>query len=151
VHDGAAAPDVRADREAPSPAPAGTEGESAMPKPAVDGVVAALVAKVKESGEGAFNAVSEQLLENPMFLDAMRRTLEAREQMNRTVSGALDLVNVVSKNDVERIVAVIEDLGTKVARQQRTLASLEQNMVVVKALVEKIAGDLAREAPESDE
>lgn len=121
-----------------------------MPKPAEDGVVAALVAKVKESGEGAFNAVSEQLLENPVFLDTMRRALEARAQVNRTVSGALDLVNVVSKNDIERIVAAIEDLGTKVARQQRILASLEQNMVVVKALVEKIAGDLAREMPESD-
>lgn len=121
-----------------------------MPKPTEDGVVGALLSKVKESGEGAFNAVSEQLLESPVFLDAMRRTLEAREQVNRTVAGALDLVNVVSKNDVERIVSALEDLGTKVARQQRTLASLEQNMVVVKALVEKIAGDLARESPEDE-
>jgi hypothetical protein len=122
-----------------------------MPKPPEDGVVGALLARLKESGEGAFNAVSEQLLDNPVFLDAVRRTLEAREQVNRTVAGALDMVNVVSKNDVERIVAALEDLGTKVARQQRTLASLEQNMVVVMALVEKVAGDLARESPETDE
>ena len=110
-----------------------------------ESLIGGFLSRLKESGEGAFNALSEQLLDNPLFVDAMRRTLEAKGQVDRTISGTMDLVNLPSKNDVQRIVAEVEALASRVAKQQRTLATLDHNLAVVKALVEKIAADLARE------
>jgi hypothetical protein len=110
-----------------------------------DSLIGGFLARLRESGEGAFAALSEQLLETPLFVDALRRTLAAKGQVDRTISGTLDLVNLPSKNDMQRIVSDVETLAARVAKQQRTLATLDHNLAVVKALVEKIAADLARE------
>ena len=70
--------------------------------------ITTLMNHLKESGESAFNRLSEQLLDNPVFMNAMQRTLQAKTQVDKTVSGTLDFVNVVSKNDVQRILEEIE-------------------------------------------
>jgi hypothetical protein len=95
-------------------------------EPQDDRTISALLGRLKESGESAFNSLSAQLLENPTFLAALRRALEAKGQVDRTVSGTLDLVNLPSKNDVTRILEALESLGAQLARQQRSLAALEQ-------------------------
>jgi hypothetical protein len=106
--------------------------------------IGSFINRLKESGEGAFNKLSEQLLETPVFLDAMRHTIEAKSQVDRTMSGALDFVNLPSKNDVQRLLESLDGLGATVRKQERTLAALEHQMAVVKALVEKLTADLHR-------
>jgi len=101
-----------------------------------DSLIGSIVARLKDSGEGAFNKLSEQLLENPLFLDAMRRTLAAKGQVDRTISGTMDLVNLPSKNDVARLIDDLEALTGKLAKQERALAKIEQDLVVTKTLVE---------------
>ena len=119
-----------------------------MPDRAMDeSLIGGFLNRLKESGEGAFNKLSEQLLENPLFLDAMRRTLEAKGQMDRTISGTLDFVNLPSKNDMGRILEEIEALSAKVSKQQRSMAQIEQDMAVVKALVERLTATRARKPP----
>jgi len=119
-----------------------------MPDRAMDeSLIGGFLNRLKESGEGAFNRLSEQLLENPLFLDAMRRTLEAKGQMDRTISGTLDFVNLPSKNDMGRILEEIEALSAKVSKQQRSMAQIEQDMAVVKALVERLTATRARKPP----
>jgi hypothetical protein len=121
-----------------------------MPDRATDeSLIGAFLNRLKESGEGAFNRLSEQLLENPLFLDAMRHTLEAKGQMDRTISGTLDFVNLPSKNDIGRIVEELESLSAKIAKQQRSMAQIEQDMAVVKALVERLTVTRARKPPAS--
>lgn len=101
-----------------------------------DSLIGSIVARLKDSGEGAFNKLSEQLLENPLFLDALRRTLVAKGQVDRTISGTMDLVNLPSKNDVARLIDDLEALTGKLAKQERALAKIEQDLVVTKTLVE---------------
>lgn len=95
-------------------------------QPPDDRTISAFLGRLKESGESAFNSLSAQLLEHPAFMAALRRALEAKGEVDRTVSGALDLVNLPSKNDVERILATLESMTAQLARQQRSLAALEQ-------------------------
>ncbi len=110
-----------------------------MPDQTTDeSLIGGFLNRLKESGEGAFNKLSEQLLENPVFLDAMRRTLEAKGQVDRTISGTLDFVNLPSKNDLTRILDELESLSARVAKQQRSIAQIEQDMAVTKALVERL-------------
>jgi hypothetical protein len=101
--------------------------------------ISTLMSQLKESGETAFNRLSEQLLENPLFMKAMQRTLEAKSQVDKTVSGTLDFVNVVSKNDVQRILEEVEALSAKVGRTQRAVASMERLLEEMKATLDKLA------------
>jgi len=101
-----------------------------------DRMIGTLIGRLMESGEGAFNKLSEQLLANPLFLDAMRRTIEAKGQVDKTISGTMDLVNLPSKNDVARLIDDLEALTGKLAKQERALAKIEQDLVVTKTLVE---------------
>ena len=98
-----------------------------------------LMNQLKESDESAFNRLSEQLLENPLFMKALQRTIEAKTQVDKTVSGTLDFVNVVSKNDITRILEEIEGLSAKVGRTQRAVASIERLLEEMKATVDKLA------------
>lgn len=101
--------------------------------------IAAFVNQLKESGETAFNRLSEQLLENPLFMKALQRTVEAKGQVDRTVAGTLDFVNVVSKNDVQRILDELEELSGKVGRTQRAVASMERLLEEMKSALDKMA------------
>jgi hypothetical protein len=104
-------------------------------QPQDDRTISALLGRLKESGESAFNSLSAQLLENPTFMAALRRALEAKGQVDRTVSGTLDLVNLPSKNDVARIVEALDAVSAQLARQQRTLAVLEQAVARIESLL----------------
>lgn len=101
--------------------------------------IATFVNQLKESGESAFNRLSEQLLENPLFMKALQRTAEAKGQVDRTVAGTMDFVNVVSKNDVQRILEEIEELSNRVGRTQRAVASMERLLEEIKSAVDKMA------------
>jgi predicted DNA-binding ArsR family transcriptional regulator len=105
-------------------------------QPTPDKMIGALIGRLMESGEGAFNKLSEQLLANPLFLDAMRRTIEAKGHVDKTISGTMDLVNLPSKNDISKIMEDIETLAGKMAKQERVLAKVEQDLIVTKTLVE---------------
>jgi uncharacterized coiled-coil protein SlyX len=112
-----------------------------------DTLIGGFLSRLRDSGEGAFNRLSEQLLENPVFLDALRRTLEAKGQVDRTISGTLDLMQLPSKNDTQRVTEMLEEISTRVAKQQRMLTQIEQDVAVVKALVERLTATRARRAP----
>jgi hypothetical protein len=101
--------------------------------------ITTLMNHLKESGESAFNRLSEQLLENPLFMTAMQRTLQAKSQVDKTVSGTLDFVNVVSKNDIQRILDEVEALSAKVGRTQRAVASMERLLEEIKAGLDKLS------------
>lgn len=100
--------------------------------------ITVLMNQLKESGESAFNRLSEQLLENPLFMSAMQRTLHAKSQVDKTVAGTMDFVNVVSKNDVQRILDEVEQLSAKVGRAQRAIASMERLLEEMKASLDKL-------------
>lgn len=108
-------------------------------QPTPDKVIGTLIGRLMESGEGAFNKLSEQLLANPLFLDAMRRTLEAKGRVDQTISGTMDLVNLPSKNDIAKIVDDLEAIGGKLAKQERVLTKLEHELAAIRALVEQLA------------
>jgi uncharacterized membrane protein len=103
-----------------------------------------LLNRLKDSGESAFNRLSEQLLETPMFMTAFRRAVEAKAQVDRTVSGTMDFVNLPSKNDVQRVLEELESLGAQVARQQKTLAAVEKGLAQVNAAVTDLAARFDR-------
>lgn len=108
-----------------------------------ESLIGGFLGRLKESGEGAFNKLSEQLLENPVFLDALRRTLVAKGQVGRTISGTLDFVNLPSKNDFGRLLEELEAVSARIARQQKAIAQIEQDVAVVKALVERLTAKRA--------
>jgi hypothetical protein len=113
--------------------------------PSDDSTIGTLLNRLKDSGESAFNRLSEQLLETPMFMAAFRRAVEAKSQVDRTVSGTLDFVNLPSKNDVQRVLEELESLGAQVARQQKTLAALERGLAQVGAAVADLSARVGRE------
>ncbi len=103
-----------------------------------DSVIAALLVRLKESGEHAFNQFSQQLLENPTFLAALRRSLEAKERVDKTISGTMDFVNLPSKNDVTAITASLEQITIRLAGQQRSVAAIEKKIDELKAAIESL-------------
>ncbi len=98
--------------------------------------VTTLLDRLKNSGEQAINDLSQRLLENPTFLAALRRSIEAKDRVGRTISGTMDFVNVPSKNDVTAIMEAIEHLAIRVANQQRTLTAIEQRLAEIKKALE---------------
>lgn len=113
-----------------------------------DTSITGLVSRLKESGETAFNKLSEQLLENPTFMAAFRRALEAKGQVDKTVSGTLDFINLPSKNDFARLLEEIESLSAQVGRQQRVITSLEQGFVQLNAAVAQLLARLGPASPD---
>ncbi len=95
--------------------------------------VRSLLGRLKDSGEQVINELSQQLLENPTFLAALRRSIEAKDRVGRTISGTMDFVNLPSKNDMAAIMEAIEHLGLRVAKQERALAAIEQRLEEIKA------------------
>ncbi len=98
-----------------------------------DNAVFSLLDRLKDSGEQVFNELSQRLLENPTFLAAMRRSIEAKERVGRTISGTMDFVNLPSKNDVAAIKDALDRLELRVSGQQRTLAAIQQRLEEINA------------------
>lgn len=111
-----------------------------------DTSIGALLNRLRESGEGTFNKLSEQLLENPAFLSAFRKAIEAKGQVDRTVSGAMDFINVPSKNDISRILEEVESIGLQLARQQRVLGELQKAIGTLTAGSRRRKGTATRRA-----
>lgn len=101
--------------------------------------VRSLLGRLKDSGEQVFNDFSQQLLENPMFLAAMRRSIEAKDRVGRTISGTMDFVNLPSKNDVTAIMEAVEHLGVRLASQQRALQAIEKRLDEMRAAIAKLS------------
>ena len=98
-------------------------------------VVGSLLERLKNSGEQVFNEFSQRLLENPTFLAALRRSVEAKDRVGRTISGTMDFVNLPSKNDMAAIMTAIEHLGLRIGSQQRAIAAIERRLDELKAAV----------------
>ncbi len=96
-----------------------------------------LLGRLRDSGEQALNELSQKLLENPTFLTALRRSVEAKESLGRTISGTMDFVNLPSKNDVAALMEALEHLSIRVAKQDRALAAILQRLDEIKAAVDK--------------
>ena len=97
--------------------------------------VRSLLGRLKDSGEQVFNELSQQLLDNPTFLAALRRSVEAKERVDKTISGTMDFVNLPSKNDVTALMEAIEHLGMRVAKQERALSAIQQRLDEIKAAI----------------
>jgi hypothetical protein len=99
------------------------------------GLVSGFLNKLKSSGEAAFQELSNELLENELFLSAMRKSLEAKSHVDKTVSGTMDFMSLPSKNDVAKVLEEIEGLRSRLVKQQRMLKSLEQSVAELKELL----------------
>jgi hypothetical protein len=97
--------------------------------------ISGFLAKLKQSGEAAFEELSGQLMENELFLSAMRKSLEAKSHVDKTVSGTMDFVNVPSKNDVTRLLEEIEAIRSRLVKQQRALKELQKSVDEIKSLL----------------
>jgi len=105
----------------------------------IDALIGGFMSQLMRSGEGAFNKLSEQLLENPVFMEALRHTLEAKGQVDRTIRDTMDFVSLPSKNDIERIVELLEKIDERLGSEQRSLQAMEEQIAVMKLLVEHSA------------
>jgi hypothetical protein len=74
-------------------------------------------------------------MDNELFLSAMRRSLEAKARVDRTISGTMDFVNLPSKNDVVKVLEELEAVRSRLVKQQRTLQNLEQAVAELKQLL----------------
>lgn len=97
--------------------------------------IGSLLDRLKDSGEQALNNFSQRLLENPTFLNALRRGIETKERVGRTISGTMDFVNLPSKNDMAEIKEALERLEMRVAAQQRALSAIEKQLDELKSVV----------------
>lgn len=104
-----------------------------------DTLIGSFIDTLKASGEGAFNRLSDQLLQTPVFLSALQQSLAAKGHVDRTVSTTLDLVNLPSKNDVARVLEELEALSARVGRQQRSLATIEAQLSEIKGTLARLA------------
>lgn len=122
-------------------------GQEVQPdvEPEGEPTVRSLLGRLKDSGEQVINDLSQQLLENPTFLAALRRSIEAKERVGRTIGGTMDFVNLPSKNDMAAIMEAIEHLGVRVAKQERTLAAIEQRLAEMTAALGALSAPRAGE------
>jgi ribosomal 50S subunit-associated protein YjgA (DUF615 family) len=107
--------------------------------PPNESVISSLLGRLKDSGEQVVNEISQQLLENPTFLAALRRSIEAKDRVAQTISGTMDFVNLPSKNDVAAVMALLERLSLRMSTQQRSLAAIEQRLDQMKAALDALS------------
>lgn len=104
------------------------------------GTVGSFLASMKNAGQAAFDELSSQLLENELFLAAMKKSLEAKGRVDRTVGETLDFMSLPSKNDVTRVLEEIEGLRARLVKQQRALENLERSVRELKELLARRSG-----------
>jgi len=103
------------------------------------GTVEGVLASLKNAGQAAFDELSEQLLENELFLAAMKKSLETKGRVDRTVGRTLDFMSLPSKNDVARVLEEIEGVRARLVKQQRALRDLERGVQELKQLLTRRA------------
>jgi DNA repair exonuclease SbcCD ATPase subunit len=104
-------------------------------------MISGFLGKLKDSGEAAFEELSSQLMENPLFMDALKKGLEAKGEIDKGVSGAMDFMNLPSKNDVAKLLEEIERVRSRMAKQQRMLKTVQAEMEEMKKLLNKEADE----------
>ena len=105
------------------------------------GPIGSFLESLKSSGQAAFDELSAQLLENELFLAAMKKSLEAKGRVDKTVGGTLDFMSLPSKNDVGKVLEEIEGIRSRLVKQQRTLRDLEQSVGELKELLTRREGE----------
>jgi FixJ family two-component response regulator len=104
-------------------------------------MISGFLGKLKDSGEAAFEELSNQLMENPLFMEALKKSLETKGEIDKKVSGAMDFMNLPSKNDVSKLLEEIERVRSRMAKQQRMLKNVQSEMEEMKKLINKEAGE----------
>ena len=104
-------------------------------------LISGFLGKLKDSGEAAFEELSSQLMENPIFMKALKKGLETKGDIDNKVSGAMDFMNLPSKNDVAKLLEEIERVRSRMAKQQRMLKNVQSEMEEMKKLLNKEAGE----------
>ena len=105
------------------------------------GPIGNFLASLKNSGQAAFDELSAQLLENELFLAGMKKSLEAKGRVDKTVGETLDFMSLPSKNDVARLLEEIEGIRSRLVKQQRALRNLEQGVQELKELLTRRASE----------
>lgn len=105
------------------------------------GPIGSFLASLKNSGQAAFDELSAQLLENELFLAGMKKSLEAKGRVDKTVGETLDFMSLPSKNDVTRLLEEIEGIRSRLVKQQRALRNLEQGVQELKELLTRRADE----------
>jgi hypothetical protein len=100
-------------------------------------LIGEFLGKLKNSGEAAFEELSSQLMENPVFMSALKKGLETKGKVDKSVSTAMDFMNLPSKNDVAKLLEEIERVRSRMAKQQRMLKKVESELEEVKGLLKK--------------
>jgi hypothetical protein len=104
-------------------------------------LISGFLGQLKDSGEAAFEELSNQLMENPLFMKALKKSLEAKGEIDKRVSGAMDFMHLPSKNDVAKLLDEIERVRSRMAKQQRMLQKVESEMAEMKKLLGKKAAE----------
>jgi hypothetical protein len=105
------------------------------------GPIGSFLASLKSSGQAAFDELSQQLLENELFLAAMKRSLEAKGRVDKTIGETLDFMSLPSKNDVAKVLEEIQGIRARLVKQQRALRDLEQSVQELKQLLARRANE----------
>ena len=99
--------------------------------------ISGFLSKLKISGEAAFEELSNQLMKNELFLSAMKKSLETKSRVDKTVSGTMDFINLPSKNDIERLLEEVQAIRSRLVKQQRSLKELHAAVEDIKTLLSR--------------
>ena len=64
-------------------------------------------------------------MENALFISAMKKSLEAKSHVDKTVSGDMDFMNLPSKNDVAKLMEEMQRVRSRMVKQQRLLVEIK--------------------------
>ncbi len=111
------------------------------PKKEDPGPIGSFLASLKNSGQAAFDELSNQLLENELFLAGLKKSLEAKGRVDKTIGETLDFMSLPSKNDVAKLLEEVEGIRSRLVKQQRALGNLEQSVQELKELLTRRADE----------
>ena len=94
-----------------------------------DGVNAEDKSGIRARGEEAIGELAQALIDNPVFNQALSRTLGAGERAMAAQRSAMGAINVASSSDVERL--------------EQRLRSLSARLETLEDTVDRLADDLA--------
>lgn len=91
-----------------------------------------MVKRFMEAGEAQVNRLTNQLLANEKFLQAIQnvvsKTLSARGSLDKSLKSALATMNLPSTADVETIASRLDDLDRTLTELSARLARLEDRL-----------------------
>ena len=69
--------------------------------------------QIRARGESFLTEVSNNLMANPAFIEVLKKGVAAKEEVDKKVAEGLRAMNVVTKKDLHRLEARIEELEAK--------------------------------------